>query len=113
MRRSDALGAWDDEDDPGGNRRHVAEHGRSADDLVMRVPLGTVVKDEKTGLVFGDIVTEGQELVVAKGGRGGRGNSRFAGPNNKAPGMAEKGEPGEERWLLLELKLLADVGLVG
>lgn len=88
-------------------------HGRSADDLVMRVPLGTVVKDEKTGLVFGDIVTEGQELVVAKGGRGGRGNSRFAGPNNKAPGMAEKGEPGEERWLLLELKLLADVGLVG
>ncbi len=89
------------------------KHGRSAEDLVVRVPLGTVVKDAATGRLLGDIVREGQELVVARGGRGGRGNARFAGPHNKAPAMAEKGEPGEERWLIVELKLLADAGLVG
>jgi len=88
-------------------------HGRWAEDLVVRVPLGTVIKDETSGLILGDIVDEGQEVVVARGGRGGRGNSRFAGPHNKAPTMAEKGEPGEECWLVLELKVLADVGLVG
>ncbi len=88
-------------------------HGRSAENLVVRVPLGTIIRDAGSGELLGDITKEGQEVVVARGGRGGRGNARFAGPHNKAPGMAEKGEPGEERWVVLELKLLADVGLVG
>ncbi|MDI3327619.1 MAG: GTPase ObgE [Alicyclobacillaceae bacterium] len=89
------------------------QHGKSADDLILRVPPGTVVRDRDTGRVLGDLVRPGQRLVVARGGRGGRGNTRFATPQNKAPHMAEKGEPGEERWIVLELKVLADVGLVG
>lgn len=89
------------------------KHGRNGRDLVLRVPMGTVVKDAATGQVLGDLVEEGQRMVVARGGRGGRGNARFATAKNKAPAFAEKGEPGEERWLELELKLLADVGLVG
>lgn len=88
-------------------------HGRGGRDLVLQVPLGTMVKDEETGRLLADITTHMQEVVVARGGRGGRGNSRFASSVNKAPTMAEKGEPGEERSLLLELKLLADVGLAG
>ncbi|MFZ5596657.1 MAG: GTPase ObgE [Bacillota bacterium] len=88
-------------------------HGRTGEDLRLRVPVGTVVRDSDTGQLIGDLTFSGQTLVVAGGGRGGRGNARFATMNNKAPKMAEKGEPGEERWLDLELKLLADVGLVG
>lgn len=88
-------------------------HGKNGRDLILRVPPGTVVRDAATGEVIADLVHPGQEVVVARGGRGGRGNARFASPVNKAPRMAEKGEPGEERWLELELKLLADVGLVG
>lgn len=88
-------------------------HGASADDLAVRVPVGTVVRDDDTGELIVDLVKDGQEVTVARGGRGGRGNARFATANNKAPKLAEKGEPGEERWLNLELKLLADVGLVG
>lgn len=88
-------------------------HGASGDDLTLRLPVGTVVRDADTGELIADLVADGQEVVVARGGRGGRGNSRFATPTNKAPKMAEKGEPGQERWLELELKLLADVGLVG
>jgi GTPase len=71
------------------------------------------VRDDDTGAFLGDLVRQGQQLVVAKGGRGGRGNSRFASEANKAPDMAERGEPGQERYLVLELKVLADVGLVG
>lgn len=89
------------------------QHGKSANDMEVKVPPGTVVRDADTGEFLGDLVHHGQRLIVAKGGRGGRGNTRFATVANKAPDMAEKGEPGEERWLQLELKVLADVGLVG
>ncbi len=89
------------------------KHGKNGEDLVVRVPPGTVVKDEESGQVLGDLVEEGQSMIVAHGGRGGRGNARFASSYNRVPTFAEKGEPGEERWLLLELKLLADVGLIG
>jgi len=88
-------------------------HGKSGEDLLIRVPAGTVVRDVESGETLADLVRDGQEVVVARGGHGGRGNPRFAGPKNRAPAIAEKGEPGEERWLELELKLLADVGLVG
>lgn len=88
-------------------------HGRGAEDLYVRVPQGTTVRDAETGKVITDLVEHGQEFVIAKGGRGGRGNIRFATPRNPAPEIAENGEPGEERELALELKILADVGLVG
>lgn len=88
-------------------------HGRNGEDLVLRVPVGTVVKDADTGEVLADLTKHNQTAIVARGGRGGRGNPRFVSPTRRAPSFAEKGEPGEERWLLLELKLLADVGLVG
>lgn len=87
--------------------------GKSGNDVVLRVPVGTVVLEDETGDVIGDITEHGQRVVVASGGRGGRGNARFMSNTNKAPTLAENGEPGEEHWLRLELKLLADVGLVG
>ncbi|BCK39813.1 GTPase Obg [Streptococcus pyogenes] len=89
------------------------KHGRGAEDLIVFVPQGTTVRDAETGKVITDLVEHGQEVVIAKGGRGGRGNIRFATPRNPAPEIAENGEPGEERQLELELKILADVGLVG
>lgn len=89
------------------------KHGASAEDTYLRVPPGTVVIDDDTGEYLGDLTEHGQTLVIAKGGRGGRGNARFATAANKAPDMAEKGEPGQERYIRLELKVLADVGLVG
>lgn len=88
-------------------------HGKGAQDLYVKVPQGTTVRDAETGKVLTDLIGNGQEFVVARGGRGGRGNIRFATPRNPAPEIAENGEPGEERQLELELKILADVGLVG
>ncbi|MCG7197974.1 GTPase ObgE [Pediococcus pentosaceus] len=99
--------------DSGKNGMNKQMTGRSSQDLVISVPGGTIVRDLTTGRVIGDLTDNGQELVVAKGGRGGRGNIRFASPRNPAPEISENGEPGEEIELQLELKVLADVGLLG
>ena len=88
-------------------------HGARGKNLVVKVPLGTIVYDDDSGEAMADLTEIGQSVIVAQGGRGGRGNTRFANGINKAPSMAENGQPGEERWIRLELKLLADVGLVG
>ncbi len=88
-------------------------HGRNAPDLVVKVPVGTLLRDADTGDVIGDLVGDGDRLVVARGGRGGRGNARFVSSTNQAPRYAEPGEAGEEKRLRLELKLLADVGIIG
>lgn len=97
----------------GENGQSSNMHGKNAEDLVLKVPPGTIIKNVETDKVLADLVEDGQRAVVAKGGRGGRGNSRFATPRNPAPDFSEKGEPGEELDVSLELKLLADVGLVG
>lgn len=89
------------------------QHGKDAEDMVVKVPPGTVVLDADTEEVIADLTKHGQVAVIAKGGRGGRGNTRFATPANPAPELSEHGEPGQERNITLELKLLADVGLVG
>lgn len=88
-------------------------HGKSAKDLYLKVPVGTIVKDLKTGNIIADLTHHEQKVLVAKGGRGGRGNTHFCTPQNRAPQYCEPGEPGIERDLQLELKLLADVGLLG
>ena len=87
--------------------------GRDAQDTVVDVPLGTIVRDEATAEILGEVITDLEELVIAKGGRGGRGNKSYLSNMNRAPRNADPGEAGEERWLRLDLKLLADVGLVG
>lgn len=98
---------------PGENGMRKGMHGRGADDLIVPIPPGTTIREAETGRLLGDLVEHGEQLVVAKGGRGGRGNIRFATPSNPAPEISENGEPGEEFRLELELKVLADVGLVG
>ncbi|EKA07648.1 GTPase CgtA, partial [Enterococcus sp. GMD2E] len=98
---------------PGENGMSKGMHGRGSEDTYVKVPQGTTVRDAETGALLGDLIENGQTLVVAKGGRGGRGNIRFASPRNPAPEIAENGEPGQERKIELELKVLADVGLVG
>jgi GTP-binding protein len=106
------------------NRHHVkagrGQHGRgsnqsgaSGEDVVIEVPRGTVIRDFESGDVIADLVAEGEEVVAARGGRGGRGNQHFATPTRQAPRFAEPGEAGEDRHIRLELRLLADVGLVG
>lgn len=89
------------------------QHGRNSKDMIVKVPPGTVVTDAETQEVIADLTEHGQTAIIAKGGRGGRGNTRFATPANPAPELSEHGEPGQERDIVLELKLLADVGLVG
>jgi GTPase len=98
---------------PGGRGTGRKAHGRNAADVVVRVPPGTVVRSHPDGDWIGELLDRDDRLVVARGGRGGRGNARFATPTNRAPRHAEKGTPGEERWVELELKLIADIGLVG
>lgn len=93
--------------------RNKSQHGANADSMIVRIPPGTVLTDDDTGEVIGDLTRHGQQVVVARGGRGGRGNIRFATPNNPAPELAENGEEGEERYVTMELKVMADVGLVG
>ena len=97
----------------GGNGQGKSMYGRAAEDRRIAVPAGTTVTDADTGEVLGDLTAPGQEFVVAKGGRGGRGNIHFVSPKNTAPEIAENGEPGQHRFIKLELKVLADVGLVG
>lgn len=99
--------------DRGGHGDVKNQVGRSAEPLVIKVPAGTLIKDQATGEVLADLISEGQREVIARGGRGGRGNARFKSSSRRAPTFAEYGEPGEARDLLLELKLLADVGLIG
>lgn len=99
--------------DNGENGFKKSMHGKSAKDLYLKVPVGTIVKDLKTGSVIADLTHNKQTVLVAKGGRGGRGNTHFCTPQNRAPQYCEPGEPGIERNLQLELKLIADVGLLG
>lgn len=88
-------------------------HGANAEDMIVRVPPGTLLIDDDTKEIIADMTRHGQEIIIAKGGRGGRGNTRFATTSNPAPEIAEKGEEGQERYVILELKVMADVGLVG
>jgi GTPase len=97
----------------GEHGRGKSQYGKSGKDWIVPVPLGTVARDFETGQLLADLAYPGQTVVVAQGGRGGRGNETFKSSTNQAPRIAERGEPGEERWITLELKLIADVGLVG
>ena len=99
--------------DKGENGSGKNQNGKNADDVIIKVPQGTVITDMDTGLIVADMKNTSDEVVVAKGGRGGRGNTAFKTQSNPCPEFAENGEPGEERVLKIELKLLADVGLVG
>ncbi len=98
---------------PGGRGGGSRRHGAAGDDLTIDVPPGTAVFDEETGELLADLVAVGQTTMIGRGGRGGLGNTHFKTSTHQAPKHAQKGEPGEERWLRLELRLIADIGLVG
>lgn len=98
---------------PGGAGQRARRHGKAGDDLFLDVPPGTAVYDDASGELIGDLVATGQSVMAARGGRGGLGNTHFATSTHQAPKHAQKGEPGEEKWVRLELRLIADVGLVG
>ena len=97
----------------GENGMNKNQHGKNAEPLIVSVPPGTTVMDEDSEEIIADLTEHGQQAIIAKGGRGGRGNSRFATPRNPAPDFAENGEPGQVRNIKVELKVIADVGLVG
>jgi len=97
----------------GGRGEGSRRHGKAGEDLVLDVPPGTAIYDVETGALIADLVATGQQAIAARGGRGGLGNKHFATSTHQAPKHAQKGEPGEERWLHLELRLIADIGLVG
>jgi GTP-binding protein len=97
----------------GGRGSGKNQQGKAGEDRLIPVPPGTIVYDADSGEFLADLVEDGQQVLVAKGGRGGRGNAAFASPTNQAPRLAEHGEPAQERWLRLELKLIADVGVIG
>jgi GTP-binding protein len=97
----------------GGRGERAKRHGKAGGDLLLDVPPGTAVYDDATGALIADLVATGQTVVAARGGRGGLGNTHFATSTHQAPKHAQKGEPGEERWIRLELRLIADIGLVG
>ncbi len=97
----------------GGHGGGKNKKGKDGKDVVIRVPPGTIVRDAETGAVMADLVEPGEKFIVAKGGRGGYGNAHFKSPTNQAPRIAEKGEEGEARWIILELKVIADVGIMG
>jgi len=99
------------EDGENGSKNNSS--GRTGKDIIIEVPLGTIAKDEETDAVVAEILEDGQEIILLKGGRGGLGNSNFKTATNQAPDYAQPGEDGEEGWKVLELKVLADVGLVG
>jgi GTP-binding protein len=98
---------------PGGRGTRARRHGRAGDDLVLDVPPGTAIYADETGELMADLVAAGQTALVARGGRGGLGNTHFKTSTHQAPKHAQKGEPGTESWLRLELRLIADIGLVG
>lgn len=89
------------------------KNGRNGKNLIVAVPIGSQIKDAETGELLADLVTDGQEVIAVKGGKGGHGNTHFASSTNRTPRFAGHGKPGEERWLRIELKILADVGLIG
>jgi GTP-binding protein len=99
--------------DRGGHGEGSNKHGKDGEDCRIRVPVGTIVKDADSKLILEDLNEDGKSFVVVKGGKGGRGNTRFKSSTNRAPRRAQKGLPGEEKWLYLELKLLADISIIG
>jgi GTP-binding protein len=99
--------------EPGGAGGTNNRHGANGADIVIAIPPGTIIRDRDRGHVLRDLTKPGEEVVIAKGGKGGRGNTQFASSTNRTPLQFEPGEKGEERWIILELKVIADVGLVG